>query len=510
MKRSLIAIACSSTACTLGPSPLGDLPGASTGAGGGTTGATTADPATDGAPTTTGDAASTGVDTGGPPGTAWEAYCAHVQAHGGECDPDVDMSPDLQYPGQGFIVHEWGTDTVVVGSDGVTLRGLHHEEEDLPAFVYDRIAAGQLDGSTSVHVKMETPVTYFYSEVPRSVDVSVGFPAGVFTHWYPAVAWFEPFIAAPGAIPKLPQYSDPVLDPLFPFASDLCRTEYGAIGGGQLHWGAVGVLARDAEEALPAAPLGEFTWSHARAVDANLVEVAGVPGATTPQHERFLFYRGLGNFPLPLTLTVGDGPTLTVTNDSALAVGRLFVVHVAADRGAFAEWGDGVSGGQSVTDPAPALASAPPLDLFADALGERVTEALDATGLYHDEAAAMVETWKRQWFRTPGLRVLYLVPQSWTDASIPLTIAPPPGSTTRVMMIRAEVLTPEQEAQDVAAASLLSDPNDAAAGKQHFFDLGRFAEPRLRRAAALLGEPAPVVEFLSQIVHADTRVALGE
>ena len=23
-----------------------------------------------------------------------------------------------QYPGQGFVVHEWGTDTVVVGSDG--------------------------------------------------------------------------------------------------------------------------------------------------------------------------------------------------------------------------------------------------------------------------------------------------------------------------------------------------------------------------------------------------------
>ncbi len=36
-------------------------------------------------------------------------------------------------------MHEWGTDTVVVGSDGSLQRGLHHEEEDLPAFVYDRL-----------------------------------------------------------------------------------------------------------------------------------------------------------------------------------------------------------------------------------------------------------------------------------------------------------------------------------------------------------------------------------
>ena len=42
------------------------------------------------------------------------------------------------YPGTGFRVHEWGTNTIVVGSDGSMQRGLHHEEEDLPSFVYDR------------------------------------------------------------------------------------------------------------------------------------------------------------------------------------------------------------------------------------------------------------------------------------------------------------------------------------------------------------------------------------
>src|SRR5215203_3805812 len=43
-----------------------------------------------------------------------------------------------QYPGAGFRVHEWGTNTIVVGSDGSMQRGLQHEEEDLPSFVNDR------------------------------------------------------------------------------------------------------------------------------------------------------------------------------------------------------------------------------------------------------------------------------------------------------------------------------------------------------------------------------------
>src|SRR5262245_12986491 len=120
---------------------------------------------------------------------------------------------ELKYPGHGFIVHEWGTDTIVVGSNGSLQRGLHHEEEDLPGFVYDRVKAGSLDGSSSVEVKMETPVTYFYADTPLTAKVAVTFPAGVFTQWYPAVSSFYPKIVDPkayiGGMP-LGSFRDPV------------------------------------------------------------------------------------------------------------------------------------------------------------------------------------------------------------------------------------------------------------------------------------------------------------
>src|SRR6185369_9355447 len=97
-------------------------------------------------------------------------------------------------PGRdGFVVHEWGTLTSVMASDGTLLPGLHHEEEDLPGFVTDRIAAAEANRKNEAFVtdatlqKMETPVTYFYSPRARTLSASVGFPAGMLTQWYPNV-----------------------------------------------------------------------------------------------------------------------------------------------------------------------------------------------------------------------------------------------------------------------------------------------------------------------------------
>ncbi|AUX42273.1 hypothetical protein SOCE26_037030 [Sorangium cellulosum] len=426
---------------------------------------------------------------------------------------DVPPAPDLAYPGKGFIVHEWGTDTVVVGSDGSLQPGLHHEEEDLPAFVYDRLEAGSLEGSTStsVNVKMETPVTYFYAEEPLKAYVQMAFPKGIFTQWYPAVHDFYPPIFAPDTVAGVTTYADPALDPEFPFGSPVCAEKYGAIANGSLEWGTIEILGRESDIPLPEAPLDRFTWAHARQVGANPLRVAGVPGATeAPQHERFLFYRGLGNFDLPVRVTAGTGGAISAENTLGEAIGTVFVLNVGASAGAFVAHPEGIASGGTLVERAPSLDGAPPLDEFVEALGASVIDALDATGLYHDEAVAMVNTWKRQWFRTPGVRVLYLAPESWTDTSIPLTVDPAPEDVVRVMMIRVEVLSPELEAADVDAARRLADPSTAGEAARHFDDLGRFAEPRLRRALALLGEPAYGEPHLARIAAAATPSAARE
>lgn len=446
----------------------------------------------------------------------WNCNGATVTGGGGPkvdpVKPPPPPDPGAHYAGTGFVVHEWGTDTIVVGSDGSVQRGLHHEEEDLPGFVYDRMKAGMLDGSTSVAVKMETPVTYFYSDVPRTVNVAVGFPQGVFTQWYPASLSFWPPIASPYSVIGVDVHSDPVFNLAFPFSTPACATKYGTIGNGVLDWGAIDILARNDNNAnLPEASLDTYTWSYARDVDSNAVRIANNPGALLqPQDEKFLFYRGLGNFELPMHVATADGANISLENSYPEAIGQAFVVRVGDGKGAFVQQNQALGANATLTLPIPSLENAAELPTFTNELADAVTSALDETGLYHDEAIAMVNTWKRQWFGTPGIRVFYLIPQSWTDASIPLTITPAPDSVVRVMMIRVEVIPPADEALDVNHVQMLEDPATAAEAEAHFQNLGRFAEPRLRRALAILENPAYADAFLAQIATAETRSGIGE
>ena len=446
-----------------------------------------------------GNSAAGGVGTG--KGGAVGAGGASIAAAGSP--PVVEPT---RYPGHGFIVHEWGTDTIVVGSDGSLQRGMHHEEEDLPGFVYDRLKAAPLLSMPSVNVKMETPVTYFYSDVPLTVKASVSFPQGMLTQWYPAVTSFAPAMAAPGAAlapTSPPGYADPVLDVSFPFVSDMCRSKFSAVAGGSLDWGTLSVLARDSDVSakLTDAPLEKSGWSYARDVDANPVQVAN--GET----ERFLFYRGLGDFELPVKVQSGAAGHVALTNGYGQPTGRVFVLNVGEKSAAFNEHVAGIAPGATLNDVAPSLDGAPSLDDYEGELSGAVTQALDATGLYHDEATAMVNTWKRQWFRTPGMRVLYLIPQTWTDASIPLSVTPTPEAMVRVMLIRVEIITPEQESADVAALKVFD--TDAALAEAHFDQLGRFAEPRVRRALSLLPSPGGDA-YLAKIRTANTVIASGE
>ena len=72
----------------------------------------------------------------------------------------------------------------------------------------------------------------------------------------------------------------------------------------------------------------------------------------------------------------------------------------------------------------------------------------------------MVNTWTTSYFQTDGIRVLFVLPQSWTDAFIPMRIAPKPREVVRVMVGRLELLSPERErrAEDAVRDLASGDP----------------------------------------------------
>jgi hypothetical protein len=93
-----------------------------------------------------------------------------------------------------FVVHEWGTFTSFSGSDSVKLEFRPLEDVDLPGFVLNRARqTGNfpfllLKRDITAQQRMETPVTYFYSEEPLQARVRVVFPRGLLTEFYPPVA----------------------------------------------------------------------------------------------------------------------------------------------------------------------------------------------------------------------------------------------------------------------------------------------------------------------------------
>lgn len=121
-------------------------------------------------------------------------------------------------PDAGFVAHEWGTFTSVQGGDGALLGWRPLETSRLPKFVYDwtrprlrrQPAAQQAFGKGGLITlqRMETPVIYFYADRERTVDVTVRFPQGLITEWYPQTDRIGPStVPVPRLVARLAEYA---------------------------------------------------------------------------------------------------------------------------------------------------------------------------------------------------------------------------------------------------------------------------------------------------------------
>jgi hypothetical protein len=283
-----------------------------------------------------------------------------------------------------LTIHEWGTFTSVAGEDGsAVVWDALGGKDDLPTFVTS-FGYRCFKRSISDTVRMETPVMYFYS--PRDLDahVKVAFPRGVITEWYPqaqhltaGIEWSNIKIE-PNTSPALPTETEP--------------SRYYA----------------------------------ARGTDSAPITVGD-------QHEKFLFYRGLGNFQVPLSARVGANGTITIANRGSEPVPSVILFENRGGRLGYRLAGE-------VKD-AVALDS-PSLDSSLPVLRTELETALIAQGLYPKEAQAMVETWRDSWFEE-GTRLIYLLPSRAIDAFLPLQVDPAPSQTARVFVGRIELITPE-------------------------------------------------------------------
>lgn len=359
-----------------------------------------------------------------------------------------------------LVVHEWGTFTNLSGGDGAQLK-FRPLTDRLPGFVHrtDRFSPFT-KGSLLALQRMETPVTYFYADEPREVDVEVGFPQGLLTEFYPP------------AVER--NLSELRWNPVY--------RDSGLAWHVRLHPGSEAVhggLADAGPVSRTPPPLGDDEhYGFARETDSNMLEVADAQGQ--PHYEKFLFYRGVADFSLPLRLEAMPGRRFRVTNDGPDAIESLFLVMVDDDGLRFRGY-SGVAAHGTLEMTAPDSPST------VDDLGEHMAEALVQAGLYEKEARAMVHTWQSSWFSEPGARLFYLLPRRLTDEILPLAVRPAPDEVVRVLVGRMEVMTPETIDGLLAVIRQHGDcaPDDIEPLKQAVAPLGRFAEAALQHLGAL-------------------------
>lgn len=346
-------------------------------------------------------------------------------------------------PEEELIIHEWGTFTSLQDEQGNTLGGINTDDEPVPEFVHSlgsipilrdspvpilgncSAKCGRLPAShPSVTMRLETPVVYFYppssQTSPLSIDVEVEFRSGWITQFYPG---------GEGNL-SLAGETQPSL-----------TTE----SRGHLAWKNL-LIGGDWTGPETQDPV----WLAPREVKASSVR------AENGEAEKYLFYRGIGHLQAPLRVALNQNEDklsiLPESQESIVgiageSISMVWLADIRADSTvAFRRVGS-VSFADN-TSPVIAKASFSENDYTnhnLPRLRQEMESALIKDGLYPDEAQSMLRTWEVSYFKNPGTRLFFLVPEAWTNHYLPLRFSVP-AQIKRVMVGRIELITERQRA----------------------------------------------------------------
>ncbi len=332
----------------------------------------------------------------------------------------------------GLIAHEWGTFTSIAGETGQAVEWLPlNSPSDLPSFVEHFRGTGFKVGLGGT-IRMETPVLYFYSTHDTTVDVNVSFLHGLITEWYPHATHIEPSSSLENVV-------------LFQQQSN-----------GDISWKSVTVQPC-ANSSFREEPQPSHYFA-ARNTNSSPLRISNHNG---DESEKFLFYRGVSVAPAPLSALVLPNSQIAAMNQSAAEIPKLILFERRGEKIGFREVN--ALHEEAILDP-------PILSASLDSLLPDLETSLVSSGLYPEEAHAMLESWKDSWFEE-GSRLIYIVPNSFVEKILPLTIEPQPAAIHRVFVGRTELLTlATQNAIETAAAT-----HDKAALAKY----GRFAAPMI-------------------------------
>src|SRR5271167_2486215 len=195
-------------------------------------------------------------------------------------------------PDPALTAHEWGTFTSIAGKDGraalwLPLTG----SADLPAFV-EHFQTPDFKGGLRGTVRMETPVLYFYTNRATTLSVHVSFSQGLITEWYPHADRVEPVGL---------QTQTRMASYLYDWSRSQKQPD------SSISWDSV-TLEPGSSATLPR----EDSTNHYYAARQTSSTPLRIKTQAGDQIEKFLFYRGVASFSVPMSVKLAnDGKILT-------------------------------------------------------------------------------------------------------------------------------------------------------------------------------------------------------
>ena len=342
-----------------------------------------------------------------------------------------------------LIVHEWGTITTIHSKDGPPFGRLNKisENEVLPEFVHQyeppetraspdgQFTKGTgISGHPDVTMRLETPVIYFYpppSFATNTFDVLVKFRGGLLNEYYPN--------ASPSF--KLDEeHIDRKRQAGVPWNGR--RLENYIVG--RLEWKN---MTFSKEKLGPKTDAKVWLAPRKASKAASVVEAKG-------EGERYLFYRGVAHLTAPFS-TKHDAKEIRFFNPTGyfatfknIKIPEIWIMESKEDGTvAFSSHGALVvnSGNNKQLSRAPLVFKGSDFNAGnLSKLRSLMFKALVTQGLFEEEADAMLDTWEESYYKKPGKRVFYIVPNEWIDYYLPVTISVP-NKMTRVFVGKVEL-----------------------------------------------------------------------
>ncbi len=393
-------------------------------------------------------------------------------------------------------VHEWGVFAV---HDDLELANadMRAEWAALPKFVFGQTAGRELPINYAGEAIVLKPVVFFHASEPLAVELRVDFPGGLPTVWWPRTVYPSyQFDACPGDAKKKEPHRHLEWHVQLKEPPKGQKIDAQPLAVEKGHW----------IETLRAVKADDVFSKRNDFGGGNRLFEGDLPNPQL-ERERFIYYDGLVPIGKRIAVTVENGKVLVASLvkhsvHDVTVVDRRTPDHIRVARLAKFE-----------ADTKPTALEFHEVEAkdWPQAGLVTLTKQLKDAGLFEDEARALADVWKQEFFQAEGLTLFYRLPQEEYEKLLPMKLKPRPEKLVRVGLVLQPHCEPDlaERVADFANDLGNEDFEKRERAQESLEKIGRAAFVHLRRVRLTIKSPEALRRIDDMLDRFDAMKAIA-